>query len=257
MYTAKVNHKFLFPFACLVGMSTIQYGFALAGYNAVGPYLAEVNGWKESETTTVVAAMTAVGLGIGSFLGGFVVQKGRREMILIMNILGAFGTGITLIEEFYAIVAGKTIFAIATGVLLVAAPLILEETIPVQAAGIYGSFTNIFVVLGLSTMMFLAGIIPTETEANYYTSNAWRLIHGLNFIPQAISMIGFGFFVKTDSIKFHIDKKENDKVLQCIKKIYLEDADKILEEVLEEVEEFGDNAEQVSLGHCLTMPGYW
>ena len=81
-------------------------------------------------------------------------------MIIIMNILGAFGTSITMIDEFYAIVVGKTMYAIATGVLLVAAPLMLEETIPVQATGFYGSFTNIFVVLGLSTMMFMSGIIP-------------------------------------------------------------------------------------------------
>lgn len=55
-------------------MSTIQYGFALAGNNAVGPFLAGRDGWvKASETETAVAAITAVGLGIGSFLGGFIV----------------------------------------------------------------------------------------------------------------------------------------------------------------------------------------
>jgi len=122
--------------------------------------LAAINGWNASETETAVAAMTAVGLGIGSFFGGFLVSKGKREMIIMMNIIGAIGTSITLIDDFYAIIIGKAVFAIATGVLLVAAPLMLEETIPVQATGFYGSFTNIFVVLGLSTMMFMAGIIP-------------------------------------------------------------------------------------------------
>jgi len=63
--------------------------------------------------------------------------------------------------------------------------------------------------------------------------------------------------VKTDSIKFHVDRKENDKVLICIKNIYLDDFDKILEEYLQEDDEFGESSEQVSLGHCMTMPGYW
>jgi len=184
MYSAKVNHKFLFPFACLVGMSTIQYGFALAGNNAVGPYLAKKDGWmKVSETETSVAAITAIGLGVGSFLGGFMVPQGRRQMIIIMNVVGAMGTAVTLVEDFYAILCGRALFAVATGVLLVAAPLMLEETIPLQAIGFYGSFTNIFVVLGLSTMMFLAGILPDDGDGDFYTSGLWRLIYALNFIP--------------------------------------------------------------------------
>lgn len=101
----------------------------------------------------------------------------------MMNIVGAIGTSITLVEDFYAIFCGKAIFAVATGVLLVAAPLLLEETVPVQAVGTYGSFTNIFVVLGLSTMMFMAGILPSETDDDYLTSGIWRLIYGLNYIP--------------------------------------------------------------------------
>jgi len=211
MYSTKVNHKFLFPFACLVGMSTIQFGFALAGNNAVGPYLADRDSWvKKNGSETAVAAIIAVGLGIGSFIGGFMVQLGRRKIIIIMNIVGAIGTAITLIDDFWIIFFGKAVFAFSTGVLLVAAPLMLEETIPVQAIGFYGAFTNMFVVFGLSIEMFMAGVLPTEGDSDFETSNLWRLIYSLNFIPQIISLIGFIFFVRTDSLKYHLEKEQHE-----------------------------------------------
>ena len=72
--------------------------------------------------------------------------------------------------------------------------------------GFYGSFTNIFVVLGLSIMMFMAGVLPKQGDADFETSTLWRLIYSLNFIPQFVSLVGFIFVVRTDSLKYHIEK---------------------------------------------------
>lgn len=84
----------------------------------------------------------------------------------------------------------------------------------------------------------MAGVIPEENDDDYYSSSIWRLIFSLNFIPQFISLVGFIFVVKTDSLKFHLEKGQNEQALIMIRNIYKGDAEKILEEQVHEESEF-------------------
>ena len=81
------------------------------------------------------------------------------------------------------------------------------------------------IVLGL--------ILPspiTEVESAKTTST-WRIIFGVPLILYVIQLILFCTIIRSESIKFLLDKGREDEALDLIKKIYCADQDH--EEILE------------------------
>jgi len=113
-----------------------------------------------------------------------------------------------------------------------------------------------FALFGIATMMFMSGVLPISGP-DAYQSNIWRVIYGLNFIPCFISLLGWCFFVKHDSLKFYLDKKAFEQAHNLIRKIYIGDSASILGELVHEATEFNANKEEISLAMSMKKPGYW
>lgn len=101
------------------------------------------------------------GVAVGSLLGGVIISRGRWFPILVFNWISIIGSLISIIDHFTIICIGRFIFGFAAGVLLTAAPKILEETVPehLQEFG-FGASTNIAVMFSVMINTMMGDWIP-------------------------------------------------------------------------------------------------
>ena len=72
-----------------------------------------------------------IGCAIGSLIGGMVIGSGRRRTLIIFNAIIIVGTILTCILNFWTIFLGKILFGIAAATVQIAAPVMINETVPV------------------------------------------------------------------------------------------------------------------------------
>mmetsp|Transcript_7461 Transcript_7461/g.9761 ORF Transcript_7461/g.9761 Transcript_7461/m.9761 type:complete len:140 (+) Transcript_7461:132-551(+) len=139
-------------------------------------------------------------MGIGSLVGGILVKGGRRKIMIVMNLIGAIGIGISLILDFWAILFGKFLWALAVGILSTAGPLMVSETIPAEEMSFWGTSSNFFIVLAIS-ISYLWGLgLPQSGTPEVYTSNFWRVVYGYPLINISVVLICFIFVFRNDSL---------------------------------------------------------
>ena len=90
-------------------------------------------GWDDSETTlyfTLISSSAILGCVIGSILGGLLIQRGRRKVILFLNLVSSIGCIIKCIETVPTVCIGRLIYGFACGSYSVAVPRIIDELVP-------------------------------------------------------------------------------------------------------------------------------
>ena len=62
---------------------------------------------------------------------GTLVKYGRRNALILSAIIGIIGTGITIADRSYwAIIVGRLIYGLSVGIIAIAMPRLMEETVP-------------------------------------------------------------------------------------------------------------------------------
>mmetsp|Transcript_23132 Transcript_23132/g.30825 ORF Transcript_23132/g.30825 Transcript_23132/m.30825 type:complete len:133 (+) Transcript_23132:322-720(+) len=130
--------------------------------------------------------MPAVGLAFGSF-GAISItgSLGNRKSILLANLIGIVGVGVSIIENIFAICIGRLIFGFSVGVLQVAGTSFVIETVPGQLMSIFGPLINININTGILIGTFMGLIIPQDSsDPDYMTSQAWRIVFAFPWLLQ-------------------------------------------------------------------------
>lgn len=70
------------------------------------------------------------GMALGSLLGGPMLKWGKRPVIIICNIICVITSVTSCYFNFWTMVASRTVFCYFAGVLVLAAPKVIEETVP-------------------------------------------------------------------------------------------------------------------------------
>ena len=111
----------------------MQFGFALTASGGVYPDLAYLFNFDQKDVDNMLAMLSVCcigGLALGAAIGGKIIENNRRAPIIIFNWIAMIGCMISIIENFTIVCIGRFIFGFSTGVLIIAAPKILEETVP-------------------------------------------------------------------------------------------------------------------------------
>lgn len=93
--------------------------------------------------STIINTSASVGIAVGSLLGGFLINKGRRYALLLINLMAIVGCSLTLISNIWTLYTGRFIVGVSAGMVVMAGPRMLEETIPGHLMGWFGCSTNI------------------------------------------------------------------------------------------------------------------
>jgi MFS family permease len=157
-----------------------------------------------------------VGIGIGSVLGGTMLGNGKRHIIIMYNFIGLIASCASLYLNFYTLCIARFIHGVATGILVCAAPKMIEETVPAHVMDYgFGTSTNLCINVAIMGCLLL-GIGLPDNDTDRQSSNYWMLFYGFA-IPLFLMALYFNFTVfKYDSIGYHAKKEEKEQCLAMI-----------------------------------------
>jgi len=80
-------------------------------------------------------------------------------------------------------VIGKFLFGFSSGVINVAGPKMLDETVPTDLLGAFGIATNAYICLGIGLAMIVGAGLPEEGDIQGFKDDElWRLVYGFPLI---------------------------------------------------------------------------
>ena len=133
---------------------------------------------------------------------------------------------LTMFEIYPMIVIGRYLFGFCCGVLSVAGPKMLDETVPIHLNSSFGTATNTFLSGGIMLALLLGAFLPANDDVEAQKEDGfWRLIYGFPYICQATTIIMLLTCFREDSITFSISTNNDADALSLIKKVYAEHED--------------------------------
>ena len=140
-------------------------------------------GWGAKESVSnysLINTVSVLGAGVGAIMGGKFVQKGRRRTLIIFNVIVIFSCVPMCILNFYCLMFGKLLFGFAAGVLSVAAPKMLDETVPIYKLKTFGLCSNMYLNLGITIAMIMGLWLPNDDNPDAMKkTKLWRYIYGM------------------------------------------------------------------------------
>ena len=116
----KPNYCHIFFFLTATMLAAMCQNYALACANQLTDTLNYKFGWTtEQEQTwhqTLIASSNILGLTIGAVSAGNLIHYGRRNTLLLCCLIASIGVCVALIENFWAIIVGRLIQGIASGI---------------------------------------------------------------------------------------------------------------------------------------------
>ena len=148
-------------------------------------------GWTKDETiiyNTILSSSAIVGLAIGSFLGGPLIQIGRRKSAIIANIIGIMSSLISMTGTTTFLTIGRLSLGVAAGIYNVIFGKVILENMPERLAQKLALSHNGSICTGFVFAFGLGSILPDceDFEASK-ADELWRVIY---LMPAFIGVIG-------------------------------------------------------------------
>ena len=127
-----INHCYLVTVLVMCAICAASFGANVVitdELNAI--YTVRMPGYDGDKDETVFTSITVAGLMCGSLVSDFAASRGRRLAILLGSLVGMVGGGLMLTLSYWPVLIGKFISGFASGILISAGAMFLNETIPV------------------------------------------------------------------------------------------------------------------------------
>ena len=169
----------------------------------------------------MIGSSMILGLALGATSGGKIIGIGRRRTLFLCCAVGMIGVGITLIENFWLMIVGRTLLGLACGLQTVVTPRYIEEYIPIQ---VYTPcFMTYYVSQNLGNLIALfSGLIlpPDSDEKALIASNTWYFIYAFPLVWYSIMVALLIGVVRYDSPKYSLVKGKKEDCIAVIHQIY-------------------------------------
>jgi MFS family permease len=106
------------------------------------------------------------GIGVGTILGGKLVQKYDLKMLFyVMMTLASVSSSLKLVENGPVILGGRLLSGFASGVTTFITNKVVNDTIPFEFTQVYGIITNTGFCLGLLLVSLISSVLlPFEDD---------------------------------------------------------------------------------------------
>jgi len=129
-----------------------------------------------------------LGSALGALFGGPMMSIGRRNCILLTNILVISGSLICLMSNFYVFLVGRVLFGASAGLFSLFCPKYLAETSPTEYKGPIGGLSQLCITFGILVPFSIGIFFPTPEEYSNSTNNLF-IIALISAIPIALSIL--------------------------------------------------------------------
>nr|WP_266096574.1 sugar porter family MFS transporter [Rubrobacter marinus] len=115
---------------------------------------------------------------------------GRRNLILIAAVTFCIGAiGAALAPNVGVLVLFRVVLGLAVGAAALIVPLYLSEVAPTEIRGAVSSLNQLMITVGILTAFIVNAILAS--------SEAWRTMLGLAFVPSFVLLVGMYFMPET------------------------------------------------------------
>lgn len=140
---------------------------------------------------------------ISAACSGQLIKYGRRKALLISATLGIIGTGITIYDtSFWAIIIGRLIYGASVGIIAIAMPRLMEETVPSNLVGAYGGLYCLSFATATLLAYALAVFLPKDDDPNLGDTHMTQVIFGLPIFFYVMQLILQLTYFRHDSVKY-------------------------------------------------------
>ena len=98
----------------------------------------------------------------GTYFAGQMIKRGRRWVMFISAGIGIVGVGITVWQNYAAIICGRLLYGVSVGLLAIAMPRIMEETVPLEWVGFFGGCYCLSFAFATLIAYAMAVFLPPE-----------------------------------------------------------------------------------------------
>jgi len=195
------NKTFVFSYAIFVALSGLVYGYLTGSLNTAFRIIKKVNEWENNDVLESIAvAMSFIGGILGCLTAGLVVAIGRRNLILLMNLVQSIGIGMTLIGNYWLFIIGRFIQGIGCGHYSTVIPLYLREISPKEIAGTVSSMFTLFIRNGVMATYAISMLLPRPSHVPH-DDQWWRVELGFPIFVSVVQTIAFFVIFKNDTPK--------------------------------------------------------
>lgn len=204
------RHK-LFSMSVLIfaAMGGILYGYDLGIIAGAMLFIKHDIAMSIGEMSVLVGAVFGGGALATLITGPLADWVGRRRMIMVSSVVFIIGVLIVYFgQTFWDILAGRLIQGLGVGIITIAVPLYLAESVPHKLRGV-----------GVSVFQLLltAGILLAALVGLYYTPTGdWRGMFLTAVVPGLIMF--FGCFTLTDSPRWLVMKGRYEKAKHVLQR---------------------------------------
>lgn len=184
-------------------------GYSLSYTNQLEPLMNVKFGWNEQEAGIyqgMIGAAVVVGMMIGSQLSGTVIKRGRRNALMLGNVMGMIACLTTIDRNLYVIIVARLFLGTSVGIINGATARFIEENVPGYLYEVFSPMVSIGYGFGTIISFSLAYLIPADTDIEGLKADQnWKIIYA--YVPigiYSLMMIGLFVYVKEEPIKYLI-----------------------------------------------------
>lgn len=164
------------------------------------------------------------GSAVGALFSGPLSSIGKHKCLLLTNVIVIIGSGLTLIQNYPCLLAGRFLYGVASGAFSVFCPKYIAETSPIEVKGVAGSLTQICITFGILVSFTLGLAFPTNSPDNdKQRSQKLLFIYSMYIIPIVIAVLNIGlllFVFPFDTPPILKQRNEFTKLNALMSKIY-------------------------------------
>lgn len=121
------------------------------------------------------------------------------------------GTAITIYQKYWAIILGRLIYGYSVGIIAIAMPRLMEETVPGKLTGFFGGLYCLSFATATLIAYALAVFLPPDTDTEAIAeSHVTQVIFGLPIFFYVIQLILQFTYFTNDSVKFMLLKGDSN-----------------------------------------------
>ncbi|CAL6022173.1 Sugar_(And other) transporter family protein [Hexamita inflata] len=160
--------------------------------------------------TSQIIALLSISVLCGSILGTFsatpiILKFGRKNSILYMALISLLSSVTSMIPVHYVYLGvNKIVTGFSTSIIMTAIPMLFSEFVAPNLRGVFGSFMNLFICVGVLISSVIQLLIAPHDKLFY-----------ISFIPGTVScvlLIVLLFWVKESNTQKHATPLNENKI---------------------------------------------
>eukprot|EP01016_Furgasonia_blochmanni_P021362 TRINITY_DN23635_c0_g1_i2.p1 TRINITY_DN23635_c0_g1~~TRINITY_DN23635_c0_g1_i2.p1 ORF type:complete len:482 (-),score=7.31 TRINITY_DN23635_c0_g1_i2:248-1693(-) len=172
----------------------------------------------------LITTLIPLGAAIGACLMGILSSVlGRRRMMILTDVVTIAAVILTIQLNLTLFLSGRFLLGICAGLQSTVNAIYIQEMVTKDTRGIFGSWHQILMTLGVLTS-YIAGIgIPDSHSLDHLTTNWWRYMFSVPLIVAVLRLYLILEVITYDTPKSYIAKKAPEEAFRVIAKIYDDD----------------------------------